>query len=615
MSARRPGLTLRESPQGGSGPMRSAPALAPHQRVAVNRILEALAARPGIILADDVGLGKSFVAAAVASAMIERGADVEFVVPAALVAQWRRTMAMFGVEAGLITHDALAGDPLVPRPGASRLMIVDEAHRFRNRATQRYRALALRTVGARCLLLTATPICNQLDDLYTLIALIAPDDHLIGDGVHSLESVFRERDCDAVASVTRSLVIRRGRDVLPGHLQFGALDRQVVRYAVPAAAGEARTIIEDLRFPLMSKADGGSSPGDTPSHRRALLRRWLWHRLESSEAALVDSIDRQRRFYERALSSASGGRRLTKADYRRLFAADEQGACQEVLFWDVLVPAAEMIAAGDLSDVRNELECLARLCRIVREAPQQKRDALLAVCSSVREPMLVFTTAIPTARHLYASLRSIRRTALLTSHEARDAFARRTSPAALFAGLERGAIDVLVATDVASEGLDLQSAGVVVHYDLPWNPVRLDQRNGRVHRIGQQRERVSAIYFVPNRESDAAGILPIIAAKSRVVRRFVVSQDGRDSVPPRPGLDGEQRTAALRPAVPADSPMARLAVCLERRRLLTPEATALLGRRWRAGAELLVASAASEYLDAARRDELMSLLRDELPPA
>ena len=81
-----------------------------------------------------------------------------------------------------------------------------------------------------------------------------------------------------------------------------------------------------------------------------------------------------------------------------------------------------------------------------------------------------------------------------------------------------GGLDVLVATDVASEGLDLQAAGVVVHYDLPWSPVRLDQRNGRIHRIGQKREQVRAIYFVPARYDARSGIVSILFASSSFCR-------------------------------------------------------------------------------------------------
>ena len=87
--------------------------LAPHQRDAVTRILALLDRYGGAILADDVGLGKSFVAAAVAAAMQARRSIIEVIVPASLVAQWRDTLRDFEVDARTITHDALIGDRFV----------------------------------------------------------------------------------------------------------------------------------------------------------------------------------------------------------------------------------------------------------------------------------------------------------------------------------------------------------------------------------------------------------------------------------------------------------------------------------------------------------------------
>src|SRR5262245_4939906 len=204
--------------------------LAPHQQEAVERIGVLLARFRGAILADEVGLGKSFVAATVAASARE---DVEVIVPPSLVAQWRETLADFGVRAPVITHDSLLGDRFVPQPDRHRLLIVDEAHGFRNSATQRYAALARRSIGARLLLVTATPICNSPDDLFSLVALVAADDSLQFAGVPSIEKAFRARDREAIRSIIAELVIRRNRDVLPEELRFGSIKRRVIRHSVP----------------------------------------------------------------------------------------------------------------------------------------------------------------------------------------------------------------------------------------------------------------------------------------------------------------------------------------------------------------------------------------------
>ncbi|HEY6894450.1 MAG TPA: SNF2-related protein, partial [Rhodanobacteraceae bacterium] len=276
--------------------------LAPHQREAIERIHAMLDRFRGAILADEVGLGKSFVAAAIAA---EHRGEVEVIVPASLVSQWQSTLADFGASARVLTHDSLLGERFVPRPGGDRLLIVDEAHAFRNPATQRYDALARRSIGAKLLLVTATPICNSPEDLHALISLIAADDALRFAGVASIERAFATRDAEWIRAAMAELVIRRERDVLPAALQFGSIRRRIVRHPVPQIAD-----IDALQFPLI---DG----------HRDLLRRVLWRRLESSAAALIDSVRRQTRFYERALDSLRSGRTLTKREYRRAFGDEE----------------------------------------------------------------------------------------------------------------------------------------------------------------------------------------------------------------------------------------------------------------------------------------------------
>lgn len=542
--------------------------LADHQTEAAARLVDLLRTRGGAILADDVGLGKSFVAAAVAR---ELGESAEWIVPAALVAQWRETLATFGIDAPIVTHDSL----LSPANAAShaRLLVVDEAHAFRNPRTRRYDALARRAAGARLLLVTATPVCNSVRDLEALLALIVDDDALVDRGVASIDLAFARRDRDAIETIVRELVVRRERDVLPPALQFGALERRVLRHPVLDVAAE----IDALRFPLV-----GSVP---------LLRRFLRRRLESSEAALLESIRRQLRFYDRALECLASGRTLTKRDYRRAFAAEEDRELfQQVLFWELWAPAG---VAADAHEIEAEVARLHALRARVEQSPCTKRTMLLDLVSAEREPLLLFTGSAATARDLFAALRGRARCGLVTSRE-------RQREATLHAFV-RGAIDVLICTDLAAEGLNLQRAGAVVHYDIPWNPVKLDQRNGRAHRIGQQRDAVRAIYFLP--AEDETRIVKTVAAKNRERRR---------TLKPSSNASATSIASALRPRVARDAAVVRLFAALEKRGLATPE---LLARRHRAGIERLVAEMARGELDARRVEELLALVRATAPAA
>ncbi|HEX9985337.1 MAG TPA: DEAD/DEAH box helicase [Thermoanaerobaculia bacterium] len=548
--------------------------LADHQLAAVARLRELLAKRRGALLADDVGLGKSFIAAALAAEVCGRGGEVDLVVPVALVEQWRETLQRFGVTANVLTHDALAGAPFVPLP-RDRLVIADEAHAFRNPRTRRYAALARRSVGAQLLLVTATPVCNGIDDLEALVRLIARDDLLADAGVPSIDAAFAARDREQLARIVAVLVIRRQRDVLPDALRFGALERRVVRHPLP----EAGRLIDTLRFPLVGE--------------HAILRRFLWRRLESSEVALLESLRRQRRFYERVLAS---GRAMSKRDYRRAFGHDDSDVFQQVLFWDLFAPPATC----DAEEIGAEVARLDALAGAIRATPPVKRELLLAVLRDVREPALIFTGSVATAREL----REVLGCGLITASE--------RSREAVLRAFREGKLDVVVSTDLAAEGLNLQRAGVVVHYDIPWNPVKLQQRNGRAHRIGQTREAVRAVYFLPER--DETRIIRTMASKDRVRRRVLVAEatgdrtdrsvcptSGQRNVGPTPLSVHSART--LRPRLTREAAAVRF---LEAARgFVLPAA---LERRHKAGVELLLTEMAGEYLDQRRVDDLLAVL-------
>jgi superfamily II DNA or RNA helicase len=530
--------------------------LAEHQRDAAERALILLRERGGVLLADDVGLGKSFVAAEVMRLWSGGlSARREVIVPAALVAQWRETLARFEIDARVVTHDAIVSERFVPDRG-ERLIVVDEAHAFRNPKTQRYAALARRSAGAQVMLVTATPVCNSLADLEALVNLLARDDLLSDLGVPSIEHAFAVRDVERIVS---ALVIRRDRSVLPEELRFGELERRVVRHPVLEAAA-----IDDLQFPLAGE--------------RALLRRFLWRRLESSEAALVESARRQLRYYERALACIAAGRTLPKRDYRRAFAHEEdRDAFQEVLFWDLFAPPGE----ADPTAIREEMARLESIAQQARASPCEKKRMLIDLLANEREPALIFTGAAATARDLGTSLRC----AVITARErSRDDVLR---------AFRDGRIDRVVSTDLAAEGLNLQRAGVVIHYDIPWNPVKLDQRNGRAHRIGQQRPSVKAIYFLP--QSRETKIIETIARKNRLRRKALTA-------PPRNRATAQP---TLRPRLTKSAAFMKLNEAAQRAGLTLPDT---LARKHTAGIEQLMIEMSAEYLDRQRLDDLLALL-------
>ncbi|HEX2122125.1 MAG TPA: C-terminal helicase domain-containing protein, partial [Thermoanaerobaculia bacterium] len=238
---------------------------------------------------------------------------------------------------------------------------------------------------------------------------------------------------------------------------------------------------------------------------------------------------------------------------------------------------------ADPNAIREELARLGSLLESARASPCDKRRMLLDLLAGEREPALVFTGSAATARDLADSLRC----GVVTSRErSRDAVLR---------AFRAGRIDRVVSTDMAAEGLDLQRAGVVVHYDIPWNPVKLDQRNGRAHRIGQQRASVRAIYFIP--QSRETRIVETIARKNRVRRRALTASVELATTQP-----------TLRPRLTKTAAFLKLAEAAKGAGLALPDR---LARRHKAGIEQLMREMSGEYLDRQRLVELLALLDAE----
>lgn len=460
------------------------PWLLPHQRIAGRRLAGALRTFRGGLLADAVGLGKTYVALALAGTAKRPIA----VVPAALAPQWRRVADRVRVAISIVTHEALSRSGRIP---PADFVIVDEAHRFRNPATRRYDRLARDLRAAPVLLVTATPVVNRAQDLLHLLRLFLPDHALAGLGVPSLQGAFTEERFLDVLHAVAPLIVARDEHTAAGlsHALPAVADAKVFR-ASPLEPGRLTVVVREtlsLRFPAL----GPEAP--------ELLRRHLLHRLASSADAFRVSVRRHAAYCRRACDAALRGERLPRAAARQLFGPEDDGQLELLL-----ASAREPL---DPAPLVEELDRLHRLEALLADVPRPKEARLIRLLARRGDrKTLIFTTARATALALARALRW-QRLAVVTGDAARIASGRITAEEAftLFAPRARGRppphrrrdVAVLIATDLASEGLDLQDADTVVHYDLPWQPVRLAQRVGRLVRLGSLYDTVRVWWFVP----------------------------------------------------------------------------------------------------------------------
>jgi hypothetical protein len=502
------------------------PWLAPHQVPAANRLTAIIARHGGALLADEVGLGKSYIALAVALA---RKQPFILVVPAVLLPQWRGLLGRFGVhDAPIITHESLSVATVRPsdRPTAP-FVVVDEAHRFRNPETNRYRALARLVVGSRVLLVTATPIHNRIADLLHLLRIFLRDHALAALGVPSLRTAAQHDDDNSLASAAAArLIVARSRERVQTGYNGGP-----VTLSFPRATDEqlrvgttAETALGDLINGIARlRAAGSAAP---------LLRLMLLRRLGSSIPAFRAALLRYDAYLDLAKRAAAENRTLTSREFQRCFPRAAEADVQLVLF-----PLLLQQPAGSHQPLAQDREIVTALRAILSRisANDPKADALAHLLDTRPGKTIVFTDAQPTVRYLLHRLRH-RRVAAVFGRVGRFAAgeASRRHVLHAFAPHAQGvaappaalATDLLIATDLLSEGLNLQDAERVVHYDLPWSPARLAQRVGRIDRLGSSHAAISTITFLPPKPlADALAIEERLAAK--VSAQHVAGTSGR----------------------------------------------------------------------------------------
>ncbi len=414
-----------------------------HQIEAVRKVLKQFRGR--VLLADEVGLGKTIEAGIVLKEYLLRGMveRVLILTPASLVNQWQEEMAVkFGISfassyESLLRRDAAAfwAQPRViasiataRRPEHSAqlasqrydLVIVDEAHHLKNRSTANWKlvnALQKRFL----LLLSATPVQNNLLELYNLVTLLKP-------GVFKTEKEFRTSfmtsgnprlpaNCERLRDLMREVMIRSTRSLVDVHLP----PRHATTILLDASHPETSCYDELTRLVQDAHQAG-------PTQRRLALRHLL-SAAGSSPATAADSIGRV------AAANDAGANWL---DLRRRY--------------ELLGPGSKQLS----------------LCELIRKNPEEKKAVFVH-----HRATLAALKRLMTAEGLEFSVFEGG-----MSGPDKDRAVKRF----------RDEVPLLLCTESGGEGRNLQFCNTIINFDLPWNPMAIEQRIGRVHRIGQKRE-------------------------------------------------------------------------------------------------------------------------------
>ncbi|WP_322103965.1 SNF2-related protein [Paraburkholderia sp. J41] len=533
----------------------------------------------GVLLADEVGLGKTIEASLViCQHWAERRRCLLVICPASLRKQWAQELHdKFAVPTTVVDAVSLrkraAGDILATLQSmvgkavvimsyqfAAKLeaelravpwdvVVIDEAHKLRNahRASNRTgQALKRALDGRKKLLLTATPLQNSLMELYGLSTLI--DEHLFGD-----ETAFRKQFMNSSA----------GMDELRARLASFAkrtLRREVLEYikyterkalTQPFEPTDDEQSLYERISAFLQREDSYALPKQQ-RHLTALILRKL---LASSSHAVVATLITIRERLERLLAGtvADDGSQLVE----QLIAEDdlEQDYLEEEAGEDEYSAGDTQFSAENVGDsklnpnaVRAEISELTAFIDAA-EALQTdtKAQALLKALTlgfrkmaELRAPRkaIIFTESKRTQEYLHRFLSAngyVGKLVLFSgtnSHEDSAAIYqrwleefkgtdrvtgspqvdRRTALIDHFRKDDGSGAEIMIATEAAAEGVNLQFCALIINYDLPWNPQRVEQRIGRCHRYGQRFD-VVVINFLNTRNQADQRVLELLTEK------------------------------------------------------------------------------------------------------
>lgn len=543
----------------------------------------------GVLIADGVGLGKSYIGGALMrEAIEERRQRVLLIAPAGLRdGMWHRFITKHQIFVEVRSYEELANDKQL---GGERsyldcgindyaMVVIDEAQAFRNPDTARARALRQLLQGKppkKLVMLSATPVNNTLWDLYYLLLYFVGHDAVFAArGIRSLKDKFREATKedpydllpDMLFDVLDEVTVRRTRHFVhkyyphdriigPGGIeipiQFPQPHVKKVNYdldeVLPGffeefeqalAPEEGEPLLTMARYcPSTYRVD--KEVDESQVALVGLVRSGLLKRFESSVHAFALTAERMAEGHDAFLAALGKGLLLTPK------ALEEWANVDSDEEWEQLLQktGAESAEGYDVEqlrkDVENDRDILRKFAKIARKVKAKMCPKLAELANSIIEilkqaheegmdeedirdkrKVVIFSYFADTAdwvedylkyildkdkrlaeyRGRIASAAGQERRHGISREDAVFGFVPKSSEAP--AGRDEDRFDILISTDVLAEGVNLQQCRNIINYDLPWNPMRLVQRHGRIDRIGSLHPDVFVRCFFPDKQLDA----------------------------------------------------------------------------------------------------------------
>lgn len=580
--------------------------LASFQRDGYERARRILQRHGGVVYADGVGTGKTEIGLAfIEEYALEQGRLALVVCPAQLKGLWETRIAAARLPAQVFSYNEIASDEQLNPDAANarrrlpvdkdayRLVLVDEAHSLRNEGTTWYAAMN-RLLGGEpkhAVFLSATPVNNTLWDLYNLVMLFARHDRAFATaGIPSAKRLFlsagaNERDPENLAPellfpLADAVSVRRDRRFIQEHYPDATFpDGTPVRFPEPRPATRRYDLdeahpglfeqitsrIADLEMaryrPTKWLLEGAEDPAE--GQLGGLLQSQLLKRFESCWAACLATVKRMIGAHDAFLLAWDDGRGVVPSKETLREAAVVEGGetglagwLEEELSGDAIsLPASDFdpeYGAIVASDREHLVAIRDRLAALSAETDPKLRLLRELLAASPAQKIAVFATYGETIKYLDDHLPQLiverERVTVIGSESEPDERTRLLARFAPNTVVEEGykppdgEVDLLLSTDVLSEGQNLQQAQAVISYDMPWNPQRVVQRNGRVIRLLSPHTEVylTTMLPVPGELEELLQLETLIRGKIRAAGVFGMEVEVIE------GVDAELRAYAER---------------------------------------------------------------------
>jgi len=540
----------------------------------------------GVFVSDVVGLGKTYVAAMLAGQVDGR---TMIIAPPALLnrnnpGSWPNVFADFHIPAEFISIGKLdeAKDLLEHREYKN--IIIDEAHRFRSEITISYEDIAEICRGKRVILVSATPYNNSPKDILAQIKLFQNTKKSTVPGVSDLEEFFgslesklknvnRQKNYNQFLEITRSnakeirnkilkyLMVRRTRteiekyfaeDLKRNNVKFPEVEDPIPLY-YQLNDDEDKIFMETVKFitqdfryarymPLLYLSKPISQlEQQSQKNMGGFMKVLLVKRLESSFYAFRKSIDRFIYSYEMFIKEYEKGNvYISKGYINKIFELLEQGdddAVQRLIDEGKAEKYASVEFRPDfLKDLKNDLDILKRIKSMWQSIKRDpKLETLLFNLKNhnilKNKKLIIFTESKETAEYLTKNVNvTFGADIALLFHGESSEFIRDKVIENFDAKAKNKKDDyqILISTEVLSEGVNLHRSNIVINYDIPWNPTRLMQRVGRVNRIDTQFDKIFTFNFFPTKQADSEIELTNIARSK--IEAFLTLLGGDSSI-------------------------------------------------------------------------------------